>query len=52
MNKDIALTNSLEDAISDLLRKNKTISPDTNSLMTYFKYYNLMAKVRFRKMSQ
>ncbi|CAM3492231.1 hypothetical protein FLGE108171_00005 [Flavobacterium gelidilacus] len=47
MNKDIGLTNSLEDSISDLLRKNKTISLDTNSFMTYFKYYNLMAKVIF-----
>jgi DNA (cytosine-5)-methyltransferase 1 len=49
MNKDIGLTNSLEDSISDLLRKNKTISLDTNSFMTYFKYYNLMAKVIFKK---
>lgn len=51
MNKGIGLTNSLEDAISYLLRNNKTISPDTNSFIAYFKYYNLMAKVRFRKMS-
>ena len=33
INKGIGLTNSLEDAISDLLRKNETISPDTNSFM-------------------
>ena len=33
INKGIGLTNSLEDAISDLLRTNETMSPDTNSFM-------------------
>lgn len=32
--KGIGLTNSLEDAISDLLRKKETISPDTKSFKT------------------
>lgn len=32
--KGIGLTNTLEDAISDLLRKNETISPDTASFKT------------------
>lgn len=36
--KGIGLTNSLEDAISDLLRKNETTSPDTKSFKT--SYYN------------
>ncbi|WP_396193254.1 DNA cytosine methyltransferase [Flavobacterium sp.] len=33
INKGIGLTNSLEDAISDLLRTNETMSPDTHSFM-------------------
>ena len=33
INKGIGLTNSLEDAISDLLRTNETVSPDTSSFM-------------------
>jgi DNA (cytosine-5)-methyltransferase 1 len=33
INKGIGLTNSLEDAISDLLRINETMSPDTSSFM-------------------
>lgn len=33
INKGIGLTNNLEDAISDLLRTNETMSPDTNSFM-------------------
>lgn len=36
INKGIGLTNSLEDAISDLLRINETISPDTASFKTGF----------------
>ena len=36
VNKGIGITNSLEDAISDLLRKNETISPDTASFKTSF----------------
>lgn len=32
--KGIGLTNTLEDAISDLLRKNETVSPDTASFKT------------------
>ena len=31
VNKNIGLTNTLEDAISDLLRTNETVSPDTKS---------------------
>lgn len=34
INKGIGLTNTLEDAISDLLRVNETVSPDTKSFMT------------------
>jgi DNA (cytosine-5)-methyltransferase 1 len=34
VNKGIGLTNNLEDAISDLLRINETISPDTKSFKT------------------
>jgi len=34
--KGIGLTNTLEDAISDLLRKNETISPDTASFKASF----------------
>lgn len=33
INKGIGLTNNLEDAISDLLRTNETMSPDTSSFM-------------------
>lgn len=33
INRGIGLTNSLEDAISDLLRTNETMSPDTSSFM-------------------
>lgn len=36
INKGIGLTNTLEDAISDLLRVNETSSPDTKSFMTGF----------------
>ncbi len=36
VNKGIGLTNSLEDAISDLLRINETISPDTASFKAGF----------------
>jgi len=36
INKGIGLTNSLEDAISDLLRINETISPDTASFKAGF----------------
>lgn len=36
VNKGIGLKNSLEDAISDLLRINETISPDTGSFKTGF----------------
>ncbi|MBW2962940.1 DNA cytosine methyltransferase [Mesonia aestuariivivens] len=36
VNKGIGLTNSLEDAISDLLRINETTSPDTASFKTGF----------------
>ena len=36
INKGIGLTNSLEDAISDLLRKKETVSPDTKSYKTAF----------------
>ncbi|WP_299228216.1 DNA cytosine methyltransferase [uncultured Psychroserpens sp.] len=36
VNKKIGLTNTLEDAISDLLRKEETISPDTDSYKTAF----------------
>ena len=35
-NKGIGLTNTLEDAISDLLRVNETTSPDTKSFKTGF----------------
>ncbi len=34
VNKGIGLTNTLEDAISDLLRKKETVSPDTASFKT------------------
>lgn len=33
INKGVGLTNTLEDAISDLLRTNETTSPDTSSFM-------------------
>lgn len=36
INKGIGLTNTLEDAISDLLRINESISPDTASFKTSF----------------
>lgn len=36
LNKGIGLSNNLEDAISDLLRNNETISPDTKSFKTGF----------------
>jgi len=36
VSKGIGLTNSLEDAISDLLRINETVSPDTPSFKTGF----------------
>lgn len=36
INKGIGLTNNLEDAISDLLRTNETVSPDTKSFKAGF----------------
>ncbi|GLB54103.1 cytosine-specific methyltransferase [Neptunitalea chrysea] len=47
VNKGIGLTNSLEDAISDLLRINETVSPDTSSFMTGF--YN-KTKSKYQKL--
>ncbi len=46
-NKGIGLTNNLQDAISDLLRKKETISPDTKSFKTSF--YN-KTKTGYQKM--
>ncbi|WKX75545.1 DNA cytosine methyltransferase [Zobellia laminariae] len=47
VNKGIGLTNSLEDAISDLLRINETTSPDTPSFKTGF--YN-KTKSKYQKL--
>jgi DNA (cytosine-5)-methyltransferase 1 len=47
VNKGIGLTNSLEDAISDLLRINETTSPDTASFKTGF--YN-KPKSKYQKL--
>lgn len=47
INKGIGITNNLEDAISDLLRINETISPDTASFMTGF--YN-KPKSKYQKL--
>lgn len=47
LNKGIGLTNSLEDAISDLLRINETISPDTASFTAGF--YN-KPKSKYQKL--
>ena len=47
INKGIGLTNTLEDAISDLLRVNETESPDTKSFMSGF--YNT-PKTNYQKL--
>lgn len=47
VNKGIGMTNTLEDAISDLLRVNETVSPDTNSFKAGL--YN-MQKSNYQKL--
>ncbi len=55
VNKGIGITNSLEDAISDLLNKSETISPDTASFKTSLynpsdsNYQKLLKKGYIRK---